>query len=183
MAYRGSDITIRSLSAAEAGAHLDAFVALLRDSVDNGASVGFLPPLADDEAHAYWQEVLQEVGPQQRILLAAFRREQLVGSVQLSLAKRPNAVRRAEVQKLLVLSSERNQGLGRRLMAAVEEHARLAGRSLLILDTEQGSIAETLYRRLGFTEAGVIPAYVLGPHDSRIATVIFYKHLPAERDA
>ena len=47
--------TIALLSHAEALASLDGLVGILVNSVNNGASVGFLPPLAAEEANAYWQ--------------------------------------------------------------------------------------------------------------------------------
>ena len=34
-----------------------ALIALLRDVVDDGGSVGFLPPLSADEAREYWESV------------------------------------------------------------------------------------------------------------------------------
>ena len=58
MAHHGDDgLKIASLTAAQAEKRLDALVDLLRDAVDSGASIGFLPPLA--EARDYWRGVLQ----------------------------------------------------------------------------------------------------------------------------
>ena len=47
-------VRIDALTAADAAAARPALVALLRDSVDSGASIGFLPPLADAAAEAGW---------------------------------------------------------------------------------------------------------------------------------
>jgi acetyltransferase len=60
-------------------------------------------------------------------------------------------------------------------MRAAEEIARKEGRTLLVLDTEQGSSAEELYVKCGYTRAGVIPRYALGADRSFISTVVFYK--------
>jgi hypothetical protein len=62
-------------------------------------------------------------------------------------------------------------------MGEVEESARAAGRTLLVLDTEQGSVAEKLYEKCGYTRAGVIPQYALSADGSLITTVVFYKLL------
>ena len=62
-------------------------------------------------------------------------------------------------------------------MAAVEEEALRQGLSLLVLDTRQGDVAERLYRRLGWQEAGVVPRYARGADGDLHATVFFYKEL------
>ncbi len=91
--------------------------------------------------------IFHEIAAQSRVLLVARRDVREIGAVQLDLAQKPNSVHRAEVQKLPVLDSERNHGLGWRLMMAVESQARLLGRTLLVLDTWQGSAGDRLYRR------------------------------------
>ncbi|MDP9313761.1 MAG: GNAT family N-acetyltransferase, partial [Chloroflexota bacterium] len=73
--------------------------------------------------------------------------------------------------------SARQQGLGRALMLAVELAARQAERSLLVLDTRQGDVAERLYRSLGYVEAGVIPQYARSANGKLDACVFFYKLL------
>jgi acetyltransferase len=89
----------------------------------------------------------------------------------------PNALHRAEVQKLLVLRSWRRQGIGQTLMMAVEQAARQAGRQLLVLDTRLGDVAERLYARMGYRRVGVIPKFALNSVGSLGATVIFYRQL------
>nr|WP_198925166.1 GNAT family N-acetyltransferase [Dictyobacter vulcani] len=112
------------------------------------------------------------------VLLVACDAGQIVGSVQLSLATKPNAKHRAEVQKLFVLSSQRRRGVGRALMHAVEQVARDGERTLLVLDTREGDSAERLYRTLGYCEVGIIPAYARSANGTLDSTIIFYKTLP-----
>jgi ribosomal protein S18 acetylase RimI-like enzyme len=171
-------ITIESLTEEQAHQFLSGFADLLRESVLSGASVGYLPPFPVAESRAYWESVLPDIICGKRVLLAAMRDGHVLGSVQLELATKANATHRAEVQKLLVLMEARNNGLGRRLMLAAEEHARSRARSLLVLDTQSGSVAHGLYRRLGYTEAGSIPGYALSP-EGPLPTTILYKHLDA----
>jgi GNAT superfamily N-acetyltransferase len=115
---------------------------LLQDAVDGGASLGCLAPLSDGEAPRYWTKVFVQVGDNGRIVLAAVSDGAIVGSVQLELASMPNALHRAEVQKLLVIRSWRRRGLGRSLMTAIEQVARREGCQLLVLDTRLGDAAD-----------------------------------------
>jgi len=73
--------------------------------------------------------------------------------------------------------SARGQGVGRFLMEEVERQARLAGKTLLVLDTVTGGDAERLYIRLGWVKAGVIPRYALFPDGRWCDTTIFWKAL------
>ena len=152
--------------------------ALLEDSVNGGASVGFHPPLAEADNDAYWSGIAAQVADGSLILLAAGNADgTLAGTVQLALCPKQNGPHRAEVQKLLVHSAHRQRGLGRRLLAAVEDAARGLGRSLLVLDTLEGREAVPLYRSAGWTVAGVIPGYTVEVDGSRHGTVVFYRQL------
>ncbi len=170
---------IEQLSAAQARPLLGDLVELLRDAVDGGASVGFLPPLAQEEAQGYWQQVQGDLERGTRILLVAAVDGRLAGTVQLDLPSKPNARHRAEIQKLLVHSRIRRRGVGRALLGAAEDAARAAGRTLLVLDTRAGDAAEQLYRRHGYTAAGTIPAYARNGDGTLDATVVFYRLLDA----
>ncbi|GAC1389326.1 MAG: GNAT family N-acetyltransferase [Ktedonobacteraceae bacterium] len=157
---------------------LPELITLLQDAVASGASVGFLPPLSEEEAYKYWRSVLDEVVKQQRVLLIARSSRDIVGAVQLELATKPNARHRAEVQKLFVFRHQRQHGIGRILMEAIEPIARKLGRTLLVLDTRLGDSAEHLYRKLGYVEVGTIPSYAQNATGTFDATIIFYKFLP-----
>jgi ribosomal protein S18 acetylase RimI-like enzyme len=166
------------LSEEHASRLLPELVALLQDSINGGASLGFIPPLASETAEQYWRETLKEIGQGTRILLVASEAGgEVTGSVQLALATKQNAQHRAEVQKLFVHTRARGRGIGRRLMSAIDEAAREAGRTLLVLDTEQDSAAENLYASCGYTRAGIIPQYALSADGSLINTVVFYRLL------
>jgi len=158
--------------------HRQALVSLLQDVVDGGASVGFLPPLASDEAAAYWDSVakaLQAGG--RRLWIARDAAGHIAGSVQLELEQRANGNHRAEVMKLMVLSAARRQGLGRALMEGTEADARRLGRTTLVLDTREGDPSETLYRRMGWQPAGAIPRYARSADGALHTTAFYYKLL------
>ncbi|HKR02069.1 MAG TPA: GNAT family N-acetyltransferase [Pyrinomonadaceae bacterium] len=168
---------VERLSEEQARPLLPKLAALLQDAVHSGSSVGFLPPLTLEAAEEYWLETLTEVAQGKRVLLVSSEAGDLTGTVQLALATRQNGLHRAEVQKLLVHTGFRHRGIARSLMAAAEEAAREEERTLLVLDTEQGSVAEKLYEKCGYTRSGVIPQYALTTDGSLISTVVFYKLL------
>jgi GNAT superfamily N-acetyltransferase len=170
-------IEIRQLSAAEGRRYLDALAEVLVDCVEGGASVSFMTPFSKAEAKAFFEKALHDVENGNRILLAAFHDSKLVGTVQIVTATPPNQPHRADVAKLLVLRSARGQGVASRLMREVEAAARIAGKSLLVLDTVTGSTAEKLYVALGWTKAGVIPNYAMFPDGRWCDTTIFWKQL------
>jgi ribosomal protein S18 acetylase RimI-like enzyme len=165
---------------ADATSRIEALIELLRDSVHSGASVGFLATLTPDENAAYWRDTVGEVEGGRRMLLVADTTSgALAGSVQLSLTLKENGRHRASVEKLLVHTRYRGLGLARRLMSAVEKEAAAAGVTLLILDTEVASLADTIYPRLGYIRVGEIPSYAASPDGSLHATAFYYKKLQA----
>ncbi len=170
-------IEIRQLNAFEAPLYLGALAEVLMDCVEGGASVGFMAPLARATAESFFAKAIEGVTLGERILLAAFVDSQLVGTVQIVTATPPNQPHRADVAKLLVLRSARGHGVASRLMEQVEEASRLAGKTLLVLDTVTGSVAEKLYLRLGWTPAGVIPGYAMFPDGAWCDTTIFWQRL------
>lgn len=159
----------------DAGLHAQ-LCELLIDSVHRGASVGFLKPLPMAEAEAYWQQVERGLGAGHRLLLLQ-EGQALLGSVQLSLCQKPNGRHRGEVQKLFVHSRARGRGLASLLLRRVDELARAAGCSLLVLDTESGSKAEQVYRHLGWQHAGNIPDYAATPEGRLHPTALYFKQL------
>ena len=167
-------VAIREI--ADSGFDEAAFLELLRDSVDSGASIGFLAPLPAHEGHEFWRAVRSELADG-RILLGAYVEGKLVGSVQLAPVAKPNARHRAEVQKLMVLQASRGRGIAKALMAAIERKAGELGRWLLVLDTVPQQAAEKLYERLGYVRAGVVPDYAESSSGGFDPTVIFYKRL------
>ncbi|MEU2062929.1 GNAT family N-acetyltransferase [Streptomyces sp. NPDC013455] len=153
---------------------------LLRDTVDSGASVGFLAPLGHAEAVAWWRKRADAAAAGDLLVWAAVDPAgRVAGTVGLALPGSPNSRHRAELVKLMVHRSARGQGLGRLLLATAERAAAAAGRTLLHLDTETGSRAELLYRSAGWTVAGTIPDYAAGPAGELRPTTLYYKRLVA----
>ena len=66
-----------------------ALIALLQDCVASGASVGFLPPLQEEQGLAYWQGI-EGSWRMECKLWVAFDQHHLVGALQLSLCTKAN---------------------------------------------------------------------------------------------
>lgn len=156
---------------------LQELIEVLQSCVHDGASVGFFAPLSVEQALGYWHEALQECANDKRWIWVAQVGGRIVGSVQLAISDKPNGRHRAEVQRLLVHLAFRRQGIGAALLKALEQGALVSGRELLVLDTRTGDGAESLYRRLGYCEAGFIPGYTRTPVGEPRSTSIYYKHL------
>ncbi|QJT10625.1 GNAT family N-acetyltransferase [Oceanidesulfovibrio marinus] len=150
--------------------------ALLIDSVESGASMGFLAPITKQKAAAYWSGVAAEVSDG-LVLLVAEEDGAIVGSVQVAPCARENGCHRADLKKLFVLRSHRGRGIASRLMRAAEEAAASLGLTLLILDTHEGSKAEPMYQHWGWRKVGVIPGYATGPDGTLHNTAFYYKDI------
>jgi GNAT superfamily N-acetyltransferase len=170
------EFKIETLSLPVADSDIRALAQLLVEAVESGAAVSFLAPLTIEHAEAWWRTTISGARPG-AIFLVARDGDGIAGTVQLHPTWAPNQPHRADIAKLLVAQRHRRVGLGTRLMETIEAAAHSAGLGLLTLDAKAGGDAERLYRRLGWTVAGSIPAYAFDsdgtPHD----TVIFYKHL------
>jgi len=160
-------------------ADLEMLGGVLHACVHAGASVSFVLPFSVDDAHAFWRDqVLPAVHAGSRCVVLARLGGKIVGTVLLDLATPPNQPHRAEVKKLLVHPEARRRGIGRALMAALEEQARQERRTLLTLDTVTGAAAEPLYLSLGYAVAGVIPRYALNFNSTKLeSATVMYKDL------
>ncbi|GGT31933.1 GNAT family N-acetyltransferase [Streptomyces chromofuscus] len=153
--------------------------ALLVDSVEGGASVGFLAPLDAAQALAWWRGRAAAMATGELAVWAAYEGTRVVGTVSLVFPDKPNSRHRAELVKLMVHREARGRGLGRRLLDTAERAAVAAGVTLLHLDTETDSPAEHLYRAAGWTRLGEIPDYAASPAGVLRPTTIYYKQVGA----
>ncbi|MES2035633.1 MAG: GNAT family N-acetyltransferase [Pseudomonadota bacterium] len=158
-------------------AALPAYAELLEACVEDGASIGFLNPMPAGEAEAYWRWVADGIAAGDILMWSVEDESGVVGAIQLHPVGKPNGAHRAEIAKLMVHPRARGRGLAKQLMATAEQVARELGRRLLVLDTVEGSVADGLYRRLGWTEAGKIPDYALKSGGGSEPTVVFWKQI------
>lgn len=173
-----SPVTIRRVAPADAPACIEPLADVLLDCVAGGASVSFMWPLPRDKAVAFWRGVADGVARGERVLLVAEDAAgRIVGTVQLITAQPENQPHRADVAKMLVHRDARRRGVAQQLMAAADDAARAAGKTVLVLDTVTGGDAERLYQRAGWQRIGEIPKYALMPDGALCSTTYFYKHL------
>lgn len=150
---------------------------LLTDCIESGASVGFLTPVNLQEVTSYWASVERDLKSVSRRLFIAIDDDVIIGAVQLSLCSKANGLHRGEVEKLMVKTSSRGQGVSKKLMSSMELAAAETGLSLLVLDTRLGDVASSLYRSIGYTEAGQIPQFARSSNGELETTVYFFKLL------
>ena len=153
---------------------------LLIETVANGGSVSFMHPLEPEKAAAFWDNALAAAAREERIILGAWDGATLVGTVTLLLDCPPNQPHRAEIAKLMTRRDYQNRGIATALVQAAEKFAAKRGRTLLVLDTATDGGASSLYERLGFTLASIIPDYALKPHGGLTGTMIYWKRIGAE---
>jgi GNAT superfamily N-acetyltransferase len=170
------DSVIRRLPSVD-DAQIEALADVLIDCIESGAGVSFLHPLAPAKAQAFWRDVAAGVAAGKRALLVAEDETGIVGTVQLVLDQPENQPHRADLSKMLVHRRARRQGLGAALLQGAEQTARDCGRTLLVLDTNEGSDAERLYARMGWVRVGTIPDYSVQPRGGLRGTTVFYKAL------
>ncbi|MER5450444.1 GNAT family N-acetyltransferase [Streptomyces sp. NPDC002764] len=174
---------VKRLDHAELLACAPGLADLLVDTVEGGASIGFLAPLDRSEALAWWRERAAGTAAGRLAVWVAHDGGRPVGTVSLDFPDKPNSRHRAELVKLMVHRDARGQGLGRRLLTTAEEAAAAAGITLLHLDTETDSPAERLYRTAGWSRIGAIPDYAAAPDGVLRPTSIYCKALGRETGA
>jgi GNAT superfamily N-acetyltransferase len=172
------DIRIRRL-AALGEREIEGLGAVLADCVAGGASVSFMAPLSLARAAAFWRSLAASVERGERVVIAAEDAHGIAGTVQLMLDLPENQPHRGELAKMLVHRRARRRGVGAALLAAAEQAALAAGRTLLVLDTASAEAAR-LYARAGWQRCGEIPDFALWPDGGLCATTIYFKSLRAE---
>jgi GNAT superfamily N-acetyltransferase len=158
---------------------LEDLIGVLTDCVDGGASVNFMHPMTREKAESFWHKVAESLARGERALIVAEDATGIIGTAQAVWATPENQPHRADIAKMLVHRRARKSGVGAAVLAAAEDAARAAGRTLLVLDTASAE-AERLYERGGWSRVGAIPKYALLPDGPFVASVFFYKDLSVE---
>jgi GNAT superfamily N-acetyltransferase len=156
---------------------LSSLADLLIDCVEGGASVGWVRAPTRAAATAWWSAFL--ANPDHHTWVGRDDAGKIVATASLVLTPQANGAHRAEVVKLLVHRQARGNRFAPDLVATIERFARAEGLTLLTLDTETGSLAESLYRRWGWTEVGAVPGFARSTGGALVSTTIFYKQLAA----
>jgi GNAT superfamily N-acetyltransferase len=148
---------------------------VLIDTVESGASVGWTDTPSIAESEQWWRDQLASGGTD--IWVARDEAGRILGTVSLQRATKKNGLHRAEVAKLMVHRDGRGQGISTQLMNALETFAREDGRTLLLLDTQTGSLAESLYTKWGWQSFGTVAGYTVTPDGGSSGTTFMLKRL------
>lgn len=154
---------IRRLASAEVLERRPEFEVLLRDAVEGGGCVGFVLPMTADKLERYWSGVAREMEAGERELLVAFHEGQIIGAIQIAYEKAESVSHRADLQKLIVLSTFRRQGVARALLYAALQRMPVLGLVMYTITTFADGPAEALVRNVGFSRYGTMPHYGVTP--------------------
>src|SRR5262245_41556525 len=125
-----SDFTVHRLENLDEPT-LAGLVDLLIDCVEGGASVTFMSPMTRAKAETFWRAVAAGVARGDRALVVARDAVgRILGTAQAVWAPQENQPHRADIAKMLVHRRARRRGVGAAVLAAAEQAARDAGRTL-----------------------------------------------------
>ncbi|OAA61435.1 Acyl-CoA N-acyltransferase [Cordyceps fumosorosea ARSEF 2679] len=146
----------------------------------------FLPPLSHEKLLSWWKGRIAEISEGNRVMFllvdnlepsGRIKGPDIMGAVMMFMPWSETGGFRCMVEKLLIHTNFRGRGGARLLMNALEAEALKQHRTMLLLDTETGSAAEAVYRKLGYTEVGKIPGYGISPTGELKGGTFFYKDL------
>jgi ribosomal protein S18 acetylase RimI-like enzyme len=144
-------------------------------------ALGHVEPVDEAALRDEWRREVQRLDESRRTLLVAERDGALVAMALIVRSAAANARHRAEVQRVAVAKPVRGLGIGRRLMAAVEEHAVACGLTVLWLTTHDDTDACAFYEACGYTKLGVMPDYSAQPDGTLAPGAFYYRLLTARR--
>ena len=96
-----------------------ALAVLLVETVAGNGSVGFMHPLAPDQALSFWDHALEAAARGERVVLCAWRDGHLLGTGSLVLVQAPSQPHRAELTKVMTTRAARGLGVGAALVGAL----------------------------------------------------------------
>lgn len=149
---------------------------LLKDSVTNNYSVGFMQDSTEADYEKFWLHEIATCDSKNGIFLA-IKGEKVLGSVIITREQRANGGHRAELRKLLVHSDSQKMGIGTALEKSATKYAREIGLKLLYLDSATNFLIDGVYEKWGWQKSGEIPYFAKNPDGSLVSTWFFYKLL------
>ena len=128
-------------------------VNLLKDSVTNNYSVGFMQDSTEADFEKFWLDEIEMCDSENGIFLA-FTGDQVLGSVIVTRELRANGRHRAEFRKLLVHSKAQKVGIGTALEKLATNYAKEIGLKLLYLDSATSYLIDGVYEKCGWKKSG-----------------------------
>ena len=151
-------LAVERLNAFKAG-ELDDLCEATDAAIEDGGGFGWVSPPPRDTLESYWRGVM--LVPERSLFVARLDGT-ICGSAQLLRPSRNNEAQAfaAQLQSAFVAPWARGHGLARMLTVAIEEEARRAGYTVLMLDvreTQERAIQH--YKSLGYVCWGSNPFY------------------------
>jgi acetyltransferase len=140
-------------------------------------ALGALDSMGRGVLERSYRDLVGALDERERLLLVAEEEGEILGMAQLVFSGATNADHRAEVQRVGVASEARRRGIGRQLMAVLEEMAHEGGIRLLWLTTHEGSDACVFYEAIGYTKLGVMPNYSRRPDGTLWPGAFYFREL------
>jgi ribosomal protein S18 acetylase RimI-like enzyme len=136
-------------------------VRLVREVMAEGAALGWSGVPTEEQAAAWWRDLLAEVAAGRGAVSAAYDGGELVGLAEWRRYDLGPQTQNADLEKLLVARTGRGRGVGAALVEDQLAQARTAGVEVVTLQcrgNNHGAIR--LYERLGFHEFGRLADFV-----------------------
>ena len=142
-------------------------------------ALGALDTMGRSALGRWYHRVVTELEDRKRDLVVAEEEGRLRGMAQLVFSGATNADHRAEVQRVGVPTHARGRGIGRSLMATIEEVAGEHHVTLLCLTTHADTEACAFYEAVGYTRMGTMPNYSRRPDGTLRPGAFYFKELSA----
>lgn len=129
------------------------------DVSNAGGAVGFpFLPVSEEQMNEAMRRLINDVASGSLLVFVAECDEELLGWVSLRLNQSALTGHWANVERLQSRPEHRSEGVGRKLVIALVEHAAKIGLEQLRLVLRSGEGLEGFYGELGWTEIGRHPA-------------------------
>jgi ribosomal protein S18 acetylase RimI-like enzyme len=148
-----------------------------QETLRSGMALGALDSMGRGVLERSYRDVVASLADRDRLLLVAEEQGEILGMAQLVFSDATNADHRAEVQRVGVASDARGRGIGRQLMAALEQAARENGVTLLWLTTHADTDACGFYEAIGYTRMGTMPNYSRRPDGTLWPGAFYFREL------
>ncbi len=122
---------------------------------ENGVILGLSVPADASEARRFWHDAALAVGRGEKLMVADWRDGLLIGAGTVALAR--SSAQRHVGEVLLVVAPD--QLSARRILCGLQDAAAAQGRTLLMLQTQEGAGA-VVCRVEGWRQAGQIPDFI-----------------------
>ena len=172
-------LRFRRVDPSEADALCAGLADIHLDALNVGMALGALDTMSRSALERWYYRVVAGLADRERVLVVAEEEGQLCGMAQLVFSGATNADHRAEVQRVGVATDARGRGIGRSLMANVEQVADEYHVTLLWLTTHADTEACAFYEAVGYTRLGTMPNYSRRPDGTLWPGAFYFKELSA----